>query len=107
MAEFKMQPTVQAKFVLVLSEQEAGALHQLTGYGTDQFLEVFYKHLGKAYLGPYEQGLRSLFESIKSQGYEGQIERLEEARAVFSGRKIAVHPTAKARLTALDLAREA
>lgn len=49
-----------------LSEIEARALGALVGYGTDEFLAAFYKHMGKAYLEPHEAGLRSLFAKIKS-----------------------------------------
>ena len=60
-SEFKVD------ILLSLSEQEARALEALTAYGTDSFLEVFYKCLGKACLSPHEQGLKSLFETIKKE----------------------------------------
>lgn len=49
---------------LTLSEHEARALSQLFGYGVDQFLKVFYEHLGRAYLEPHEHGLREFARTI-------------------------------------------
>lgn len=49
---------------LKLSETELKALDALAGYGTDEFLKCFYTHMGKSYLGPHEQGIRTMFEKI-------------------------------------------
>lgn len=43
------------------------ALEALAGYGSDGFLKVFYQHMGRAYLEPHEVGLRSLFETIRTE----------------------------------------
>lgn len=63
----KITPTLKLEFdVWVnLTECQARALDALAGYGTDSFLDVFYKHMGKHYLKPHEEGLRSLFESVR------------------------------------------
>lgn len=53
--------------ILKLTEQEARALNAITVYGADQFLEFFYKSLGKAYLQPHESGVKSLFATIGSE----------------------------------------
>lgn len=53
--------------ILKLSEKEARALQAITLYGAKEFLETFYKHLGKAYLEPHEDGVKVLFETIKSE----------------------------------------
>jgi len=53
-------------FDLTLTEEEARALAQLPSYGTDEFLNFFYKCLGKTYLEKHEDGLRNLFESIQT-----------------------------------------
>jgi hypothetical protein len=53
--------------IIKLSEKEARALEAITLYGTQPFLDTFYKHLGKAYLGEHEDGLRLLFETIKTE----------------------------------------
>lgn len=45
---------------------EARALNELCSYNTKEFLEVFYKHIGKSYLQPHEKGLIQLFETIKA-----------------------------------------
>lgn len=63
----KITPNLKLEFdVWVnLTECQARALDALAGYGTDVFLKVFYEHMGKHYLKPHEEGLRSLFESAR------------------------------------------
>ncbi len=91
MAKIEGRPTVKMEVCLRLTEAEAGALDALVGYGIDPFLEVFYK-LGRAYMEPYEDGLRSLFESVRAGegSVRGLLERASDAREVFTGTKIAV-----------------
>lgn len=48
-----------------LSEGEIRALDALVGYGFKAFIECFYKHLGKAYLEPYEKDLEALFKKVE------------------------------------------
>lgn len=80
---------IKGEVTLVLSEDEAKALDALVGYGHKNFLEVFYAHLGKAYLQPHERGLKSLFESVRTG--EGSVsnflKRIHDARDVFTGKK--------------------
>ena len=80
---------VAGEVTLVLNEEEAAALDALVGYGFKPFKEVFYEKMGKAYLQPHEQGLKSLFESVRAG--EGSVQhfltQLKLARDVFSGRK--------------------
>lgn len=63
----KKTTEVKVSLVLELDEQEMAALEALTSYGTNQFLKMFYAHLGRHYLTPYEAGLRSLFETIRKE----------------------------------------
>ncbi len=92
MAKIEGRPTVKMEVCLQLTEAEAGALDALVGYGIDPFLEVFYK-LGRAYMEPYEDGLRSLFESVRTGegSVRGLLEKARDAREVFTGTKVAVH----------------
>jgi hypothetical protein len=60
----KVQTLVEARAVITLEESEILALDALAWYGVDAFLRVFYKELGKAYMGPHENGLRTLFEAV-------------------------------------------
>lgn len=87
MAKIEGLGSLSATIRLVLTEEEAGALDAITGYGVEPFLEVFYKNMGRAYLEPYEAGLRSLFESVRTG--EGSVKsvlrRAEDAREVFCG----------------------
>lgn len=91
MAQLEGRAELRALIVIVLSEAEAGALDALAGYGTDAFLEVFYEKLGKAYLKPYESGLRSLFDSVRNGpcSVRGILDSARDAKAVFNGTKVA------------------
>lgn len=73
----KSQITIN--FVIEINESEARALDALVGYGTDPFLEAFYKQLGKHYMSPHEHGLRTLFDKIRS-GVPGQLAKIDKAR---------------------------
>jgi hypothetical protein len=85
MAKIEGQGTLEVEVVVVLSEEEAGALDALAGYGADAFLKVFYEKLGRAYLEPYERGLRSLFDSVKNGpvNVSSVLDRAEKARHAF------------------------
>lgn len=52
---------------ILINEDEARALEALVGYGVDNFLKTFYEKLGKAYLQPHEQGIRSFFKAVGTQ----------------------------------------
>jgi hypothetical protein len=76
-----LQPQIIVTFTatLTLSEIELRVLDAMAGYGAEEFLKGFYKHLGKAYMEPHEAGVRKLFESIKAS-VPAQLERVDEAR---------------------------
>ncbi len=63
--EIKATLDLEMKITLELSLAEARALNAITTYGSKPFLEGYYKQLGKSYLKPHEQGVVSLFETIK------------------------------------------
>ena len=87
MARIEGRPTINAEIVIVLTEEEAGSLDAMVGYGVDAFVRAFYDKLGKAYMEKYEKGLRSLFESIRSGGanMSGFISKVKEAREYLNG----------------------
>lgn len=64
MAKSQVNSVVTTEVTFTLTEDEARALDALAGYGTQVFLDTFYKHLGKHYLEPYEDGLQSLSENV-------------------------------------------
>jgi hypothetical protein len=86
MAKIDGRATLALRVTFELSEEEAGALDALLGYGADAFLEVFYAKMGKAYLQPYERGFRSLCESRGD--LMALIDRARDARKVFTGERI-------------------
>jgi len=69
---------------LELSEVEACALYEMCGYNVDDFLKVFYEHLGKHYLKPYEAGVRSLHETVRPVLTDA-MEKLKAAKEAIKG----------------------
>lgn len=69
MAEIKTSLDIDLKIRVKfeLTESEARALDAMVGYGFEPFKEVFYSKLGKAYMEKHENGLKTLFNSIKKQ----------------------------------------
>lgn len=83
MAKVVGRANVELKAIIELTEEEAGALDALFGYDVGEFLKTFYEKMGRAYLEPYEKGLRSLHQS---RGFlSGPLERARKARAAFYG----------------------
>ncbi|RTK92522.1 MAG: hypothetical protein EKK61_03745 [Rickettsiales bacterium] len=69
MAESKINGKLEVniKIDITLNYQEAQALLQITRYNTNSFLEGFYNKLGKSYLEPYQDGVKSLFSTLRGQ----------------------------------------
>jgi hypothetical protein len=90
MATLGTQGKIEAKITIILNEDEAAALEALAGYDIEIFIETFYRKMGRTYLEPHENGLRSLFKAV----YGGEasvssfLRRFEDARAVMAGQKI-------------------
>lgn len=59
---------IDTEVVFRLNYEQAKALDAMAGYGADAFLKVFKEKLGKHYIEPYENGIRSLFEEIRGSG---------------------------------------
>lgn len=59
----KTQVTVTAS--IDFNEGELKALEAIACYGTRSFLNMFYTHLGKAYLQPHEKNVIALFHKIQ------------------------------------------
>lgn len=90
MAEIVQKSKIEVTATMQFSEAELRALDALVGYGSDEFLKVFYEKMGKFYMQPHEAGLRALFESV-SQVVPGILRRTDDARRVFTGERVAVH----------------
>ncbi len=87
MEKIKTQSSVEVNIILSITEQEARALKELTGYGADNFLKFFYENLGRYYLEPHEKGLRSLFETIK-QELPKHLDKADRAREAFATKPV-------------------
>lgn len=79
MAQLKPQPNLSITFTLELSETEIQALHALTAYGTEKFLDNFYKYFGRTVLHPHEKGLISVFETLRNDA-DKLLEAAKSAR---------------------------
>lgn len=68
---------------LRLTESEMRALDALAGYGTKNFLDVFFRHMGKSYLEPHVDGITTLFEKVRGEGTRqlGIVDRARKAIA--------------------------
>lgn len=65
MAEINFRKIVTVEATLTLTEDEICALDALAGYGTEAFLNCFYKNMGRHYLERHEKGLLSLFDKVR------------------------------------------
>ena len=85
------RPELGIDITIRLTESEARALDALAGYDFEAFLDVFYQKMGKAYLQPHEDGLRSLFIAIRDKsGIRTLLSRMEVCRSVWLGTKVAI-----------------
>lgn len=79
MSEFIPKPVVSFTAQITLTEDELRALDGIFGYGPDAFLKAFYEKMGRAYVQPFEAGVRSLHKTIREQT-SPQIATLNECR---------------------------
>lgn len=77
------------KVLLELSEEEVKALDGIFGYDVEVFLKVFYEKMGKHYVEPYENGVRSLHKTIRG-AVGGPIEKINEAKRLLYQAKATV-----------------
>lgn len=64
---------------LTLTEGEARALDAIVGYGPDAFVKWFYANLGKSYLKPHENDMRSFFETVRVE-MSRELSKIDNAR---------------------------
>ena len=79
----ELKPSISANISFVLTEPEARALEAMVGYGVDNFLEVFYEHLGRSYLEKHETGLRALFSGV-GKIIPPQLSKVDAARQALN-----------------------
>jgi hypothetical protein len=78
-----LKATVEFKVNIQLSEREAKALKEIAAFGHEAFLKVFYEHLGKSTMQPYEAEIKSLFEVIRTT-LSYQLSNIGKARQALS-----------------------
>lgn len=63
------QAKAQVEFTIkfTLTKGEAQALDAIAGYGSDAFLNVFYEHMAKNYLGALEDEIIKTIQSSKNK----------------------------------------
>lgn len=81
--EAKSSASVTFSIKLILTPEEASALDAIVGYGSEPFLKVFYEHMGKSYLQPYERDMISLFKTIK-ENIPNEISKIKTAKEAIN-----------------------
>lgn len=74
---------VNSSVLIELTGVEIRALHVLTEYGTQPFLDAFYKMMGRSFLEPHAKGIESLFDTIQ-RDLGPIIQREEAAKKAFA-----------------------
>lgn len=79
MADVKAKASVllEMSICLNLSQEEAAALKEMTKYGIEAFLKGYERQLGKHYIAPHKEGLRSLFKTI-DKSLPSELSKLEK-----------------------------
>lgn len=78
MGDMKIKTIVAFTAQCELTEGELRALDALVGYGFKAFLETFYTRMGKAYMEPYADDLKALFDKVET--LRPQIHEINKAR---------------------------
>lgn len=74
----KIQTKLEVTITLELTEGEAGALDAICGYGPDEFLKWFERNMGKHYIAPYREHIKTLF--AKARVLQSQVKKAQEVR---------------------------
>jgi len=82
MVQIKSGSSIKLEVQLILSEPEVRALQAITEYGIVEFTKCFYSHLGKGSLEENEDGLCSLFITIKEE-LPRHLVKIDKARKVL------------------------
>ena len=82
MRNHKFIAKVSFEVSFILSESEARALDALIGYSENDFLNVFYEKLGRAYLEPHEAGFRTLVSGVRDI-IKPQLATIDNARKLI------------------------
>lgn len=84
MAQIVGRAKIELALTFTVSEGEARALDALAGYGDDEFIKVFYTHLGEAYMKKHEADLRTFLHSVRLF-IPPYLSRIDRARRTFEG----------------------
>lgn len=87
----EQRPKVECDCTIRLTEGEMRFLDALVGYGWGSFIAEFRAKLGVSYIRDYEKDGKELFETLRAT-IPPILRRTDDARAVFSGEKVAQHP---------------
>lgn len=90
MNKIKSTSNLDFKLTLELNETEANALNQICNYDSKDFLKVFYEHMGKSYLQPYEEGVISLFKTVKEE-LGNHLYKIGKIRKAISNKTVIIN----------------
>lgn len=78
-----IMPKLNFELYITLTEEEARAFEAITLYGTNSFLNTFYNTLGKTYLQPHENELKSLFDNVHNK-LSQDLKKIDETKKNWS-----------------------
>lgn len=61
----KKETVLDQRVVIVLTYTEVKALEDIFGYGYENFVKFFFKHMGRSYLEKHVTGLYSLYQKVQ------------------------------------------
>lgn len=86
--KIEQRPRVECECTIRLTEGEMRFLDAMVGYGWKSFIETFEKNLGQSYVRDYKKDGAEFFQTIREQ-IPPILRRVDDARSVFTGEKIA------------------
>jgi len=87
MSKFIQSAKVETTITVQLTEAEFRALHSLSMYGPDTFVEYLAKFMQESDLAKNGAGLRSLLHAIRDEG-GSIIKKADGARLVLQGKTV-------------------
>jgi hypothetical protein len=96
MVKIEQRGKIECDCVIRLTEPEMRALDAIVGYGWDGFIKTFKQHMGQSYIRDHEAGGKLLFETVRSL-IPSILRRVDQAREVFDGEKLAISHEAQER----------
>lgn len=83
MSRLIQRPIIELDVAVRFTEIEMRALEAISGYDVEVFLNAFYETMGRHYLEPHADGIRSLFKTVRGE-LPPILRRLDAAKTAFA-----------------------